>query len=1409
MKNIGDLYELSHMQLGMLLDNIYAKDSGGYHQQMIFEMKGTLEEKLFKQAWFNLINAHEVLRTSFHWEDLDKPLQVVHRNVDFFWDQKDLSGLESQLPAKALEELIESDIKRPFIVNQAPLLRCYLMRMGREHYFFMLSYHHLLLDGWSLPIILRDVFMNYQALCSGENRIIETSRPYKDFIHWLQNTNHEAAKEFWKNKLDGFFESNRLVSGDRNYDPKNYSPQEYELILSAEESQAIIQHAKELRVTPYIFFQGFCALLMSEFTADKDIVIGATVSGRPADLADSGSMVGLFMNTIPIRIIVDTNEPVKDFLGRLFEDSRQTDNFSYASLADIRKWSQLAPGEPLFETAVVYENYPFGHFTESLPGLTISNFKLIEKPNIPLAVIVIPGHEFRIKFLYNASYIHRRLVESLSTSLRTALLDFNDNKNRLIRDLKWFSDQEDSVIVSPFQQKKPVSSDTNIWTRFNEQVKKTPENIFIREGSKEFTFNEVENLSASLACELEKHGLSHGSVVSLYMSNSWEAIVTILSLLKLGVVYVPLDHETPVSRIEFIVNDCKAEMILCNDLLAHNINGHHFDNTKIVSVAQLISAMQPGNENPGSNVIAEDLAYIIYTSGSTGVPKGVQISHANLLNYVDWSADYYGKATFPFYSSLAFDLTVTSIYTPMFTGDTIIVYKGNDRSLIVQEIISDDQVDIIKLTPSHLKIIRTMGKLKSRIKKMIVGGENLERQLADAVIHNFNNDLVIYNEYGPTEATVGCFVFEYDGKGITGKNIPIGVPIVNTEGFILNENLYPVPYGAKGELYLSGLGISKGYIGRADHTRFKDNTIGRTYKNFYRTGDIVRQTAQDHFEFLGRADDQIKFHGHRLELGDIEIALESHPQIRSAGVTVVVPERTQLTPTETYYCTRCGIESTHPNIVFNAYGLCNMCIAYEAFKDKALEYFRSIDELQEIFRQHTSKGEYDCLMLLSGGKDSTYALYRLVKELQLKVLVFTLDNGFISEKAKDNMRDVCSRLGVELIIAGADSMNEIFNDSLKRFNNVCQGCFKTIYTLSLQLALKKKIPYIVTGLSRGQLFETRLHELYNAGIFDPDKIDEWVLEARKEYHRKSDAVSKTLGIEMFKDDSIFQEVQFIDFYRYCDVSLTDMYKALKSDLDWRRPEDTGRSTNCLINALGIYVHKKERGYHNYSLPYSWDVRLGHKQRDQALEELDDNIDAAAVKDIAEKIGYQLNQEHAGEPQLLAFYTSDQEIASHELRSWMKQYSSNATIPTFFIRTGELPLTINGKIDRKRLVNLGKKSLTSRTAYVAPGSLLENQIIEVWKEVLGIDPIGILDNIFDIGGHSMAMTLIYNKLKEKIGLSMSLAEMYEYPTVAALAAKLEGNGQEEYHTTDRQTTGRERINAMGIKRRTAISELPEI
>src|SRR5690606_17445751 len=271
----------------------------------------------------------------------------------------------------------------------------------------------------------------------------------------------------------------------------------------------------------------------------------------------------------------------------------------------------------------------------------------------------------------------------------------------------------------------------------------------------------------------------------------------------------------------------------------------------------------------------------------------------------------------------------------------------------------------------------------------------------------------------------------------------------------------------------------------------------------------------------------------------------------------------------------------------------------------------------------------------------TFMLYQLC-DMGLKPLAFTLDNGFISDEAKANIRRVVHALGVDHVFGTTPHMNEIFVDSLKRFANVCNGSFKTNYTLSTTLALEKGIRNIVTGLSRGQFFETRLTaEVFQRDSFDVAKLDALILEARKAYHQREDAVSAHLAVDVLRGEGVFEEVQFVDFYRYWSVPLEQMYAYLHSK-GWVKPKDTGRSTNCRINDLGIYIHKKQRGFHNYALPYSWDVRLDQKKREEAMHELDDDIDEAKVREMMAQIGYQEPEERTGINRLVAYYVADRD-----------------------------------------------------------------------------------------------------------------------------------------------------------------------
>ena len=369
------------------------------------------------------------------------------------------------------------------------------------------------------------------------------------------------------------------------------------------------------------------------------------------------------------------------------------------------------------------------------------------------------------------------------------------------------------------------------------------------------------------------------------------------------------------------------------------------------------------------------------------------------------------------------------------------------------------------------------------------------------------------------------------------------------------------------------------------------------------------------------------------------------------------------------------------------------------------------------------------------------------------------------------MRRVTERLGLELVIGTSASMNVIFADSLKRFSNVCNGCFKTIYTLCVQLARERGITHIFTGLSRGQIFETRVADQFGQRIFDPATIDRNIVEARKAYHRADDAVSRTMDVSVFDTDEVFEQIQYVDFYRYTDVSLDDMLFYLDTRVDWVRPADTGRSTNCLINEAGIYVHKTERGFHNYSLPYSWDVRLGHKQRDAAREELDDRIDVDNVRAILDEIGYDMPQEGGSlgkTRKLCAYYVADSDIDTTVLRDALATTLPRAVIPGQFVRLDALPLTPNGKVDRAALPDPDTLRPELGVDYAAPEGIVERKLAAIWQHVLGVDRVGSNDNFFDLGGDSILNIQIVARARKQ-GMTLLPQQIFDHATVRQLAA----------------------------------------
>ncbi|MCK5057857.1 MAG: AMP-binding protein, partial [Candidatus Aminicenantes bacterium] len=491
-------------------------------------------------------------------------------------------------------------------------------------------------------------------------------------------------------------------------------------------------------------------------------------------------------------------------------------------------------------------------------------------------------------------------------------------------------------------------------------------------------------------------------------------------------------------------------------------------------------------------------------------------------------------------------MTVTSIFTPLITGNAVIAYGGMDNEFYIEKVFADNRVAVVKLTPSHLRMIAHKKMKNSNIKRLIVGGEELETGLAREIYDNFGRNIEIYNEYGPTETVVGSMIYKFDPMADKRHSVPIGVPIANTRIYLLNDRLQPVPTGVAAELYIAGDGVASGYLFNKELTEEKfvpDPFVPGT--KMYRTGDLAVRLPKGVLEYKGRIDNQVKIRGYRVETGEIEAKIVNFRKMANRRREQKENVVEQLDLPSVQRCKTCLIPVNYPGgIHFDEEGVCDICREFESYKEKARAYFKTMADFREVVEkaQRTKRGDYDCLMLYSGGKDSSYVLHRLV-EMGLKVLSFTFDNGYISETAFENIARTTKLLNVEHIVLDSPAMKEIFVESLWSDYNVCNGCFKAVNTFGTMLAHQHNINLVVSGLTRGQIFDIKLHGLFKLGVFEEDDIEERLTLFRKNYHSMTHRTSRLIGVEI--SGEMLEQISFSDFFRYDNISTVEIFEYLQ------------------------------------------------------------------------------------------------------------------------------------------------------------------------------------------------------------------------------------------------------------------------
>ncbi|GGD05332.1 non-ribosomal peptide synthetase [Hyunsoonleella pacifica] len=1336
-----------------------------------FYIKGEIDIKIFKLAFKELLGNTDVLRAIILEVD-GKPYQKIAACLEedllyLDFEDKKLAEVEEWLRTKS--KLVLDTSKKLF--DSA------LIRLKNDDFIWYLNLHHLITDATSRTILFNRMSYIYEELLNFGTSSFTEEYKYNMFIDFEEKSRdqHKEKTKYWENKIKSFTDPPSFY-GLKKVGNVTEKSHRIEVQLSKDDIDKLTKFSEnpEIKiwnkdVTLLTVFASVLFSYLYRVSGQRKLIIGIPIHNRINKAFQE--TVGLFIEIFPLTVEIDENETFISLLKKIQLDTIHCfkNGLIGTSSANLSR---------SYNVILNYINSSYNNFANHE---TITRW-IHPECSDPAHKLRFHIHDFNNTNQLNLIFDFNEDILVASTP-ETFLEHFENVFNAFLADINQPIDKPS--IISKVE--KSVFTETLIDTSpelqtvidaFEDNVKTTPNAIALQFKSETLTYKALNKKANQLANYLIVKGAKVNDNVVVHSYRNSNYIISVLAILKIGGTFIPIASDQTKNRIDFILENCDCAFVLTQNELLKNFSEDI--RIPIINLQEIGDDLANQSEENIDIIKNEStLAYVLYTSGSTGLPKGVLISNRALSNYIFWAKEHYGfssKSVFALFTSIGFDLTITSTFLPLVSGGRMIVYEEDESGIDISvlNVIKDNLADTIKLTPSHLSLFQNKNLQDSNIKTMIVGGEDFKVNMGKAMKLTFGNDVKIFNEYGPTEATVGCIVSEFNPEKHKQSSIPIGLPITNMNAYILDEFNNLVPKGVVGELYLSGSSLASGYLGLDDLTtsKFIDNPFVQSTK-MYKTGDLARINSKGEYEYLGRVDEQVKLRGYRIELPDIESNLLDFEGIDNCAVVLTENTKKQINDDEVFNCIECGLPSNYPQTDFDAHGVCNLCNAFKGYKNKAQKYFKTESELHSILTSRKGKSpSYDCLTLLSGGKDSTYILAQLVS-MGLKVLAFTLDNGYISEQAKDNINRIVSKLGVDHIYGQTEHMNAIFVDSLYRHKNVCNGCFKTIYTLSTKIAMERQIPFIVTGLSRGQFFETRLtEELFWDEDLDVTKIDDTILEVRKLYHREEDAIKELLDVSIFEGDDIFETVQFVDFYRYSDVSLENMIKYLEEKVGWIRPTDTGRSTNCLINQVGIYVHKRQRGYSNYSFPYSWDVRLGHKTRDESLEEINEYIDEVEVKRIMAEIGYEEPIDIHNNQKLVAYYTGDKALMSQELKMYLSNKIPDYMIPSNFKYLEEIPLTKNGKIDKKTLRSLTTDQLELEVSYVAPRNEIEQLVESIWKEVLRLERIGVHDDFIALGGHSLAAIRVTSRINEELELNVPLNKIFNLPTIERYSEYIE-------------------------------------
>ncbi|MEU6484915.1 amino acid adenylation domain-containing protein [Streptomyces sp. NPDC046887] len=876
---LEDILPLTPMQEGLLFHAQLDEDRPDiYTVQLGIDLAGELDTDRLRGAVATLLRRHPNLRAGFLQQGLSRPVQIVVGDLEPPWTELDLTPLPEAERAARLDALMDEDRVRRFDPECPPLLRFTLIRMGDGLVRFLMTNHHLLLDGWSGPLLVRELFALYEA--DGDESVLPRPTPYRDYLEWLGQQDKQAAREAWRGVLADV-DGATLVAAD-GAGGSGDVPGDLLVELPEETVEELTRLVRHHGVTLSTAVQAVWGVVLGGLTGRDDVVFGVTVSGRPADIPGVETMVGLFINTVPARVRLVPGDTWAGLLEQVQHRQTAVMDHHYLGLQDILR---LVDSDQLFDTIVVTENFPVevGGAPREEDGPRIVGGYGTDANHYPISLVAMPGRTLRLRFSYRTDLFEHGAVEVIGRRVERAIRSLIDAPGQRLDHLDLLTAEERDTLLNGFNATAAPAPTALVHELFEAQAARTPQAPALRlEDGTEVGYAALNAAADRLAEELAAAGVGPERLVALALPRSADLVTAALAVLKAGGGYLPVDPADPGDRLEYVIADAAPVLVLTRSDIAAALPSTSAP-VLLLDRRDADGAGTGRAARDGGGPHAQSPAYVIYTSGSTGRPKGVVIEHRSLAQYLDHAVRAYPslRERALLHSPVSFDMSVTALFGPLVSGGCVQVAEleqPTERRL---------QPPFLKVTPSHLPLLTGSDPELSPRRELVIGGEQLLGETLDAW-RRAHPDVAVVNEYGPTEATVGCAVHRLEpGDPTPSGPVPIGRPTANTRLYVLDTRLRPAPVGSTGELYIGGDQLARGYLGRPGLTasRFVADPFGGPGSRLYRTGDLARRRADGALDYLGRVDEQVKIRGYRVELGEIEARLTAD---RAVGQAVVV-----------------------------------------------------------------------------------------------------------------------------------------------------------------------------------------------------------------------------------------------------------------------------------------------------------------------------------------------------------------------------------------------------------------------------------------------------------------------------------------------------------------------------------------